>query len=691
MIEALYLFYRNGLLLIQRNYREVTQKSDICQFVNKYIKTKKIYENPIVELNNEFFVNVVLDEIAITVMTKSNSNICLIFNFIYKFIDILNYFFNNNISGLNVVNNFALIYEICDEVIDYGYPQNMEINVLKNHLINKAKYYNKTSKYYQKLANGMPCLNSVIEGIIEDSKLRNSKEDGANAQCIGNYNINHGISSTNNNVAYSNNMHIYNTSCNHINYDANNSHTNVTCSYSAIDYNNIYLGKDTYPEQSGNCQNNKFCEKGKLKYIGREALNKIKNKIVPNSNSLNTRSFMNGNCTWRNNNIYYKKNEIYMDILEVLNVTINSNNLIHAHINGRVIIKCLLSGMPLCELSTDNKLQLLKNAKKNANKKKINLFMMMKSKNYNSTNMKNAYDGHNKNSNKNKHSSNNSSICNDNNNNQIKREDTVGMHKTQGSKHDMGNDETSLANCIFHNCVTLTTHDNEQKITFIPPDGSFELMRYTVTKNIQIPFQIIALYSPVIRCNKTGERKFFLKSLTNTKNTKTEFKYPHVYEYTVTVRANFEKNQYALDVILKIPIYKYSENVEVHYKSAGKAEFNNAETFVIWKIKKFVGDTEHTIKIRLTLENQDILCSTVKNTQKVYNVPKVVLHADQVKNMNTVKFLNTYKLPITMCFQIPMFTCSGMCIRSLKIFEKSSYKVSKWIKYITEAGIYQYK
>lgn len=668
MINALYLFYINGRLLIQRHYRQVANKSDICQYINKYIKTKKIYENPIIELNDEFFINVVLDEIAITVMTKSNSNICLIYNFIYKFIDILNYFFNNDLSGLNVVNNFALIYEICDEIIDYGYPQNLEINILKNHVINKVKYYNKTSKYFQNIANELPFLNNIIEDIIEDARLRSATGDTTivkrNAS-ICNGNINNSI--CNNTSIGSNNIHNLNHSTNKRYYskDVNLKHDMDEINMSA------------------------FQEKSKLKHIGKETLNKIKNKIIHNNSPINTISFINGNCTWRNNNIYYKKNVIYMDITEILNVTINSNNLIHAHINGKVTLKCLLSGMPVCELCASNKYYLLKNSQKNGMKQKMNSVTMMKHKNQSSLDLKNGYDDM---SNSSSSSNSKSSISGRSSSvgSTTIRKSTEKRKKRKESKKKE-KEEVVLENCTFHNCATLTTNGYEKIVTFTPPDGSFELMKYTITKNIQIPFQIIALYSPLINYNKSGERKFSLKGLTNSKNAQSDCKYPHRYEYTVTVRSNLEKNVHASDVVLKIPIYKFSENIEVHYKSAGKVEYNSVENIIIWKIKKFLSNTENTIKMHLTLENRDNMYSNVENIQKIYNVSKFVLHAHQIKNMNTVKFLNTYKLPITMSFQIPMYTCSGTYIRYLKIFEKSSYKVVKWIKYTTDAGIYQYK
>lgn len=42
----------------------------------------------------------------------------------------------------------------------------------------------------------------------------------------------------------------------------------------------------------------------------------------------------------------------------------------------------------------------------------------------------------------------------------------------------------------FHQCVKLPKFDKERAITFIPPDGSFELMTYRITENINLPFKI---------------------------------------------------------------------------------------------------------------------------------------------------------------------------------------------------------
>lgn len=53
----------------------------------------------------------------------------------------------------------------------------------------------------------------------------------------------------------------------------------------------------------------------------------------------------------------------------------------------------------------------------------------------------------------------------------------------------------------FHQCVRLQKFDKERAITFIPPDGVFELMTYRITENINLPFKVM----PVV--NEFGQNR----------------------------------------------------------------------------------------------------------------------------------------------------------------------------------------
>ena len=60
--------------------------------------------------------------------------------------------------------------------------------------------------------------------------------------------------------------------------------------------------------------------------------------------------------SWRPEGIKYKKNEVFLDVIEKLNMLIGgSGNVIKSEIIGQVKVKCMLSGMPELKLGLNDK------------------------------------------------------------------------------------------------------------------------------------------------------------------------------------------------------------------------------------------------------------------------------------------------------------------------------------------------
>ncbi|KAL0593609.1 AP-2 complex subunit mu [Plecturocebus cupreus] len=56
-----------------------------------------------------------------------------------------------------------------------------------------------------------------------------------------------------------------------------------------------------------------------------------------------------------------------------------------------------------------------------------------------------------------------------------------------------GKQSIAIDDYTFHQCVQLSKFDSERSISFILPDGAFELIRYHTTKDIILPFWVISL------------------------------------------------------------------------------------------------------------------------------------------------------------------------------------------------------
>jgi len=182
----------------------------------------------------------------------------------------------------------------------------------------------------------------------------------------------------------------------------------------------------------------------------------------------------------------------------------------------------------------------------------------------------------------------------------------------------------------FHRCVRLSQFDQDRTISFIPPDGEFELMKYRITQNVNLPFRVIPLV--------------------------TEYSKSRI-EYEVKIKGNFSSKLFATGVIIKIPTPKNAAKCKIS-QGIGKAKYNPEQNAILWKIKKFPGDASFVLSA-------------------------------EVRMMASVDEKTWSRPPITMEFQVPMFTSSGLHVRFLKVFERSNYPTIKWVRYITRAGQYQ--
>jgi len=175
----------------------------------------------------------------------------------------------------------------------------------------------------------------------------------------------------------------------------------------------------------------------------------------------------------------------------------------------------------------------------------------------------------------------------------------------------------------------LGKFDSERTITFIPPDGEFELMRYRVTA----PSQPFRLLPNIVEQGKT-------KLLANLK-----------------ISADFPEELRATNVIIKIPMPPTAALAKINV-DRGRARYEPGERALVWRISSFPGKSECSLDATV-----DLLPDT---KEKAWVRP-----------------------PINMDFQIPMHSASGVQVRFLKVYEKSSYQTSRWVKYQTKAGEYQ--
>lgn len=294
----------------------------------------------------------------------------------------------------------------------------------------------------------------------------------------------------------------------------------------------------------------------------------VKNDLESNNKMIAALTQLTGSVSWRAQDIVHKTNEVYIDIVENINLLISkTGELIKSEVMGSVMVKSNLSGWPECKFGMNDKLQIAQ-SKSNSTVKGI-----------------------------------------------------------------------TIEDLRFHQCVRLSDFNKDRTITFIPPDGLFELMTFRVTENVIIPFKVF--------CNIIETP---LPGFPNV---------PQSIDLDLNVKALFDMTLFAQDVIIKVQIPKNATGVKTH-ANLGKAKHEPDKSAIVWRIKKIFGDKDCKLKCEIPLIN-------VSDPQP------------------------WAKAPITMEFNIPMFTSSGLRVRFLKITEKSGYKPLKWIRYVTKAGDFQFR
>lgn len=267
--------------------------------------------------------------------------------------------------------------------------------------------------------------------------------------------------------------------------------------------------------------------------------------------------------SWRKEGIVHAKNEIFLDVVEKLNLLVSSNGtVLRSEVMGALKMKSFLSGMPELKLGLNDKI-------------------VMEARN-----------------------------------------------RSAASKSAKSVDMEDIR---FHQCVRLSRFENDRTISFIPPDGEFDLMTYRLNTQVRPLIQIEASFE------KHGNSRV---------------------EYMIKVKSNFKRKSTANNVEIYLPVPSDADSPDFK-TSIGKVEYQPDKDVIVWKIKQFQGQKEFIMRAQ-------------------FGLPSVASDDPTVT-----------KAPISVKFEIPYFTVSGIQVRYLKIMERSGYQALPWVRYITQNGDYQ--
>lgn len=183
----------------------------------------------------------------------------------------------------------------------------------------------------------------------------------------------------------------------------------------------------------------------------------------------------------------------------------------------------------------------------------------------------------------------------------------------------------------FHQCVRLNQFESERVISFIPPDGKFELLSYRLSRNAAL----VAVSCNVVR-HGTSRVEIFCSARTI---------------YKVKTVAKF------IDILIPIPSDADCPEARC---SHGQIRYAPESNVLLWGLRNVSGHREF-------------------NCRAQFHLPSV--RSQEAEALG--------RAPIEVKFQIPYFVPSGFQVRYVKVVEKSNYEATPWVRYLTQSGDYQ--
>jgi len=128
----------------------------------------------------------------------------------------------------------------------------------------------------------------------------------------------------------------------------------------------------------------------------------------------------------------------------------------------------------------------------------------------------------------------------------------------------------------------------------------------------------------------------------------------------VKAKSQFKARSIANNVQIIVPVPPDADTPKFK-ATMGSCKYTPEDQAAVWTIKQFPGGREFLMRAHFGLPS--------------------------IQNPDA----QAAKPPITVKFEIPYYTVSGIQVRYLKIIEKSGYQALPWVRYVCLSGDYQFR
>jgi AP-3 complex subunit mu len=224
------------------------------------------------------------------------------------------------------------------------------------------------------------------------------------------------------------------------------------------------------------------------------------------------------------------------------------------------------------------------------------------------------------------------------------------------------NDPSLIDDWSFHPCVRYSRYEKEQVVSFVPPDGNFQIMKYSISAERRADF------SPPLDCNSQWNVNKNDNAFAGDKQP-TESSARLMVQVQVKSLSSLIKSATRTaggirtvieDVAVTIPLPKEVRTAQFQV-SIGSIVYDEAGKIAKWTLGKMADDAS-TTRAQLT-------ANLKLNPQK--------LDDDDIRSPN-----------LSLHWKIPLASVSGLSVSGLSLTGEA-YRPYKGVRNITKSGLYQ--
>jgi AP-3 complex subunit mu len=165
MIQSFFLISNTGEVLIEKHWRGITSRA-VCDFfwdeVNKYENKEEM--PPVLATSKYYLISIHRDDIFLLVTSTGEIQPLLAIEFLHRVFDIFEEYFGT-VEESTIKENFSTVYQLLEEMMDFGYPLTTEPNALKAMI--------KPVSVISRLTSSVTGTSSNVSDVLPDGTISN--------------------------------------------------------------------------------------------------------------------------------------------------------------------------------------------------------------------------------------------------------------------------------------------------------------------------------------------------------------------------------------------------------------------------------------------------------------------------------------------------------------------------------------